>query len=601
MTNKRVHSLISIFIAAVAALLMFAACTFIACADDSDARIIYASNDTDYSKEVSALSQPAPQTRQLKRSVGPAVAAPESRLLIVYDGELDLSGLAGLGSAVIGDNGLAVAQFSSEDSARAALLTIAEWDQVLSVEYDAEFSAYEAAGKDDPLPVSRGEAIRADGHFSWGIHFLGTDEYSDYVKSVNTSSLVVGVVDSGIDSSHSMFTGRLLPGYDFVFGDSTPQDEDGHGTHVAGTVVDCTQQATSVRIMPVKVLDEEGYGTISDISSGILYAAENGASVINVSIGGNHSSYLDRACQRAIARGAVLVVASGNEGRIIDKSRSCPAHLEEAVTVGAVSTLLITEPYSNYGSTLDVVAPGSDVTSAYPGNLYITWSGTSIAAPHVTACAALLRLAYPDASVNEISSLLKRSCKPYNNIKKYGKGVVNLKNLLADISDQQISAKSSFVYTGKAVKPKVTVSRNGEALFSGDDYTVTYSENTAVGKAQILINGKGSYYGKEDLYFTIVPKGTSIKSIAGRKRAFTVKWKKQVTQTTGYQIQYSTSSTFKSGNKTVLITKKSTVSKKVSNLKAGKKYYVRIRTYKNVNGKKYYSSWSAKKAVTTKQ
>ena len=97
------------------------------------------------------------------------------------------------------------------------------------------------------------------------------------------------------------------------------------------------------------------------------------------------------------------------------------------------------------------------------------------------------------------------------------------------------------------------------------------------------------------------PYPTSISKLTGGKKAFTVKWKKQTKNTTGYEIQYSTSSSFKSGNKTVTVSKNSTTSKTVKKLKAKKKYYVRIRTYKNVNGKKYYSAWSAKKSITTKK
>ncbi|MGN0522782.1 MAG: fibronectin type III domain-containing protein, partial [Eubacterium sp.] len=110
---------------------------------------------------------------------------------------------------------------------------------------------------------------------------------------------------------------------------------------------------------------------------------------------------------------------------------------------------------------------------------------------------------------------------------------------------------------------------------------------------------KGKYSGTKTLYFYIKPKSTSISSLTAGSKKFTVKWKKQATQTTGYQIQYSTSSKF-SNAKTVTISKNSTTSKTISSLSAKKKYYVRVRTYKVVNGTKYYSSWSKAKYVTTK-
>ncbi|MGN1420474.1 MAG: fibronectin type III domain-containing protein [Eubacterium sp.] len=113
------------------------------------------------------------------------------------------------------------------------------------------------------------------------------------------------------------------------------------------------------------------------------------------------------------------------------------------------------------------------------------------------------------------------------------------------------------------------------------------------------ITFKGNYSGTKTLYFTIKPKSTSISSLSAGSKKFTVKWKKQSTQTTGYQVQYSTSSKFKRA-KTVTVSKNSTTSETISKLKSKKKYYVRVRTYKVVNGTKYYSSWSKVKSVKTK-
>jgi hypothetical protein len=125
-----------------------------------------------------------------------------------------------------------------------------------------------------------------------------------------------------------------------------------------------------------------------------------------------------------------------------------------------------------------------------------------------------------------------------------------------------------------------------------------------VGIATQIVDGKLNVYVTE--HFKNVPtvskpKGTSLSSLKATKKGFTVKWKKQATQTNGYQIQYSTSSKFSSGNKTVTISKNSTVSRNITKLSAKKKYYVRIRTYKKVDGKTYYSSWSSAKSVTTKK
>ena len=129
---------------------------------------------------------------------------------------------------------------------------------------------------------------------------------------------------------------------------------------------------------------------------------------------------------------------------------------------------------------------------------------------------------------------------------------------------------------------------------------LSYKDNKNVGTATVTIKFKGDYEGTKKLTFTIKPKGTSLSKISDGKKKFKVSWKKQKTQTTGYELQYATNSKFTSGKK-VKITKNKTTSSTIKNLKAKKKYYVRIRTYKKVNGKTYYSSWSKSKSVKTKK
>ena len=165
---------------------------------------------------------------------------------------------------------------------------------------------------------------------------------------------------------------------------------------------------------------------------------------------------------------------------------------------------------------------------------------------------------------------------------------------------------TSLTYNGKVRTPKVIVKdRTGKTLVKNTDYTVSYAKGRKyVGKYAVKITFKGKYSGTKTLYFTIKPKATSISSLKASSKKFTVKWKKQATQTTGYQVQYSASSKF-SKAKTVTVGKNTTVSKKISKLSGKKKYYVRVRTYKTVkiNGKsiRIYSGWSKAKAVTTKK
>ncbi len=166
-------------------------------------------------------------------------------------------------------------------------------------------------------------------------------------------------------------------------------------------------------------------------------------------------------------------------------------------------------------------------------------------------------------------------------------------------------SKTSYTYDGKAKKPIVVVKDSNGKIISKKYYTVSYSDNKKVGQATVKVTFKGKYKGtvlKET--FKIIPKGTKISKVKAAKKGFTVTWKKQKVQTSGYQIQYATNSKFKNA-KTVTVKKNTDTSEKITKLKAKKKYYVRVRTYKTVkvNGKskKIYSAWSAKKVVTTKK
>ena len=166
---------------------------------------------------------------------------------------------------------------------------------------------------------------------------------------------------------------------------------------------------------------------------------------------------------------------------------------------------------------------------------------------------------------------------------------------------------TSLTYNGKVRTPKVIVKdRTGKTLVKNTDYTVSYAKGRKyVGKYAVKITFKGKYSGTKTLYFTIKPKATSISSLKAGSKKFTVKWKKQTTQTTGYQVQVATNKKFKKNKKTVTIKKQKTTKTTVKKLKAKKKYYVRVCTYKTVkiNGKsiRIYSGWSKTKTVTTKK
>lgn len=159
---------------------------------------------------------------------------------------------------------------------------------------------------------------------------------------------------------------------------------------------------------------------------------------------------------------------------------------------------------------------------------------------------------------------------------------------------------TSFVYNGKTKTPVITVKNSKGNKINSKYYTVTIPTGRKnVGKYTYKVKFKTRYSGSKSVSFTIKPTATSIASLTAGSNKFTVKWAKKTTQVTGYQIRYSTNSSFKDA-KTLLVKSNKTTSKTISSLKAKKKYYVQVRTYKIVNSTKYYSSWSSTKSVTTK-
>ena len=167
-----------------------------------------------------------------------------------------------------------------------------------------------------------------------------------------------------------------------------------------------------------------------------------------------------------------------------------------------------------------------------------------------------------------------------------------------DLSNAKVTAIKNQVYTGKAIKPTVTVKYDNTKLTKGTDYTVSYKNNKKIGTATVTITGKGNYTGKKTVKFDIVPKPVKLSSLTAGKKELTVKWIKG-SNITGYEIEYSLKKDFKD-KKTVTIKKAATTKTVLKKLQAAKTYYVRIRTYKTVNGKKYYSDWSAVKNKKTK-
>ncbi|MFQ6058698.1 MAG: S8 family serine peptidase, partial [Anaerolineae bacterium] len=213
--------------------------------------------------------------------------------------------------------------------------------------------------------------------------------------TTGSSSVVIAILDTGVDLNHEDLQGKLLQGYDFANRDNDPSDDHGHGTHVAGIAAAATNNGRGVagvsyncRIMPVKVLSNSGSGSHSWIAQGITYATDQGARVINMSLGGYISSYtLEAAVEYAWNHGVLLVAAAGNDSTAYP---SYPAAYEQVMGVSATDRYDQRASFSNYGSYISVAAPGVSILSTVRGGSYQFWSGTSMASPHVAGLAGLV-------------------------------------------------------------------------------------------------------------------------------------------------------------------------------------------------------------------
>jgi hypothetical protein len=248
----------------------------------------------------------------------------------------------------------------------------------------------------------------------------------------NGKKIKVGVIDTGVDYLHEALGGGFGPGfkvaggYDFVNGKPDPRDDNGHGTHVTGIIAgnspSLKSMAPDVSVFAYKVLDESGNGSTSTVIAGIEQAMADSVDVINLSLGtsdGDPDDILSQVVDRAVEAGIVVVVAAGNDGDY--GTISSPGAAREALTVGAIDSTQAVASFSSkgpsnkiYGIKPDVVAPGVNILSAKMGGGYITMSGTSMAAPYVTAAAANLRQLHPDWSSFQIRDALIAAAKDLN-------------------------------------------------------------------------------------------------------------------------------------------------------------------------------------------
>lgn len=248
---------------------------------------------------------------------------------------------------------------------------------------------------------------------SWGLDRVDQEDTAGDSKYTYPDQAGEGVtayvIDTGVRITHQDFEGRASHGYDAVDDDDTADDGNGHGTHVAATVAGAAHGvAKKADIVAVRVLDDNGSGTTEQVIAGIDWVTENheGPSVANMSLGGAADPALDAAVQKAIASGVTFAVAAGNESA--DAGQGSPARVPEALTVASSTKDDAQSDFSNFGTAVDLYAPGSEITSAWNDSDEgtRTISGTSMASPHVAGAAAVYLAGHPDADPAAVASAL---------------------------------------------------------------------------------------------------------------------------------------------------------------------------------------------------
>ncbi len=329
---------------------------------------------------------------------------------LIVKSRRDINELDSIDSAE-GYDDLHILQFDDEESTEEALnyynnlsyVEYAEPDMIVSIQ-DIDYRTQDTTSSTD--------TILYDNHLSWGSEYIGVDDYTDYLGDVSElPEIIVGIIDTGIVTDHEFLADRVIEtgvNYSDTGKTNNEKDDNGHGTHVAGIIVDNTTE--NVKIAGYKVLNSKGSGSTSNICLAIDKAVEDGVDVINMSLGGKgKDAFFTETVQNAISQGVIVCVAAGNSGA--NANGYSPASIEGCITVAAIDYENEPPYWSNYGSCVDIIAPGVDIYSSYIQTQYDGWyktlSGTSMATPFVSAASALVLSKHPQYDKDNVLEVLQ--------------------------------------------------------------------------------------------------------------------------------------------------------------------------------------------------
>lgn len=468
-----------------------------------------------------------------------------------------------------------------------------------------------------------------------GIHAMGLDTLRDKAEGTWNGEVKVAVIDSGVDTDHPQLAARI-DADSIALAGSTLDDRNGHGTHVAGIISSATP--SQVKLLAVRAFDDSDYATLTTIRYAIDYAVQAGAGVINLSIGENYAkasekNLVDAALCSAVQKGIVVCAAAGNE--YADVADCYPASSDWTIAVGALKEsspgVYEWDSYSNCGAALDFTAPGTNIVSTWKNGGLKSESGTSMACPHLSAAAAMVKLKHPEYDQWNTYTVFCSFSVDLGEIgrdDRYGYGYVNLSSYYEQESGDGplvVVPEPEPVYESKPVEkitPKLTVKNKTVSIAAKPFYLkvknsgtgkLTYQSSNpnvatigkkgkvkvkSVGTTTITVKAAANSKYKsavKKIKIKVNPAKATIKKLTKGRRSIRVYWKKK-SYVTGYQIRYSTKSNMKNAKKAT-VKGKSNTSKKITGLKAKKVYYVQVRAYRKKAKKTYFGKWSAKKKV----
>ena len=413
-----------------------------------------------------------------------------ARLIVKAPGAVDRLGAK---AVVSGYRDLHILQYETSAEAYAAYQKYEADPNVVYVQPSRYISV--AGERSSLASEAQTMGIESDTYYTWGAQYLNTAAfYEQFLADADSlPEIVVAVLDTGINAEHDMVKDRIAEGgVNFSSsGDDTPNDDFGHGTHCSGTICELTPE--QVKILPIKIFDQSGKASEEQIYAGLMYAIEQDADLLNMSFGGLGVSPLEaEAMALADEKGILCCAAAGNNA---DKAEYYyPGGIESCITVAAIDQEMELAAFSNYGSLVDVCAPGVAVRSGTIGenNPMETWDGTSMATPHVTACCAMLLLQNPKITPTEACTLLAVNAvdlgeQGYDD--EFGWGLVSMGEFL--FTDGRCAApefsETSGNY-GKGLVVEIECATEDTQIYYTIDSTEPTAENGLLYTAPIVVH-----------------------------------------------------------------------------------------------------------------